>query len=146
MCKGLRQAVERDLEMGLIFPQPNMTMKTFNIILLPGDGVGPEVVSQAHRMLALLNTFSPSSGATLAFATHLIGGCAIDAAGSPLPADTLDACRRSDAILLGAVGGPQWPRPATALVPHPPRPEQGLLAIRKELDLFGRGLSPDHLV
>ncbi|KAJ3268953.1 3-isopropylmalate dehydrogenase [Terramyces sp. JEL0728] len=99
-----------------------------NIILLPGDGVGPEVVAEAQKVLNLI----PG----LVFTTHLIGGSAIDASGDPLPDTTLEACRKADAILLGAVGGPQWPRPATKENPTPARPEQGLLKIRKELDLF----------
>ena len=103
------------------------------IVLLPGDGVGPEVTFEAKKVLEMV---SQLSGQEFLFETHLIGGCAIDALGDPLPDVTLEACRQSDAVLLGAVGGPQWPRPATAAQPVPPRPEQGLLKLRKELDLF----------
>lgn len=104
-----------------------------NIVLLNGDGVGPEVIAEAVKVLQVLNT---KAGFDLVFSHHLIGGCAIDATGYPLPPSTLAACRASDAILLGAVGGPQWPRPATESTPKPRRPEEGLLEIRKELDLF----------
>ncbi|KAI8910238.1 putative 3-isopropylmalate dehydrogenase [Gorgonomyces haynaldii] len=110
-----------------------MTLDTKTIVLLPGDGVGPEVVQEAQKVLEQV---AIKSGIKLAFKTHLIGGCAIDATGDPLPKETLDACKQASAVLLGAVGGPQWPRPATKEIPNPMRPEQGLLALRKELDLF----------
>ncbi len=98
------------------------------IVLLPGDGIGPEIVSQARRVLeAVAQKFSRP----LAFSTHMIGGCAIDQCGDPLPADTVQACRESAAILLGAVGGPKWDDPSAKT-----RPEAGLLRIRKELGLF----------
>jgi 3-isopropylmalate dehydrogenase len=113
-----------------------MTQTTKRIVLLHGDGVGPEVVTEAHKALLVLNEFQQKTGIQLEFESHLIGGCAIDKTGNPLPQETLEACRKSDAILLGAVGGPQWPKPKTAENPNPARPEQGLLAIRKELDLF----------
>jgi 3-isopropylmalate dehydrogenase len=98
------------------------------IILLPGDGIGPEIVDQAQRVLTRIaerfeHNFTMSS--------HPIGGCAIDQFGTALPDETLQACRESDAVLLGAVGGPKWDDP-TAKV----RPEQGLLKIRKEMGLF----------
>jgi 3-isopropylmalate dehydrogenase len=98
------------------------------IALLPGDGIGPEVVSAAGEILSVVGeTFHHQ------FETHeyLIGGCAIDATGSALPEETLSACQGSDAVLLGAVGGPKWDDP-TATV----RPEQGLLGLRKQLELF----------
>ncbi|KAI8849217.1 beta-isopropylmalate dehydrogenase [Chytridium lagenaria] len=86
------------------------------IVLLPGDGVGPEVVREARRVLEAVDP-------TLQFEEQLIGGCAIDATAA--------------GILLGAVGGPQWPKPSAARNGAPgPRPEEGLLAIRKSLDLF----------
>jgi 3-isopropylmalate dehydrogenase len=98
------------------------------IALLPGDGIGPEVVGEARLALeAVARVF----GHDLSFSEHLIGGAAIDATGAPLPADTLAACRAADAVLLGAVGGPRWDDPRAAV-----RPEQGLLAIRKELGLY----------
>ncbi len=98
------------------------------ITLLPGDGIGPEVVSAACDLLTLVGeTFNHQ------FETqqYLIGGCAIDATGSALPDETLNACQLSDAVLLGAVGGPKWDDPTAAV-----RPEQGLLGVRKELELF----------
>ncbi|KAJ3146157.1 3-isopropylmalate dehydrogenase [Geranomyces michiganensis] len=107
------------------------------IVLLPGDGIGPEIVAQARSVLdTLVAVRGPALGITLKFQQELIGGAAIDATGSPLPDKTLDACRNAAAVLLGAVGGPQWPKPPTAENPSPARPEQGLLKLRKELDLF----------
>jgi 3-isopropylmalate dehydrogenase len=98
------------------------------IVLLPGDGIGPEVVVQARRVLEKI---AAKRGHRFEFSTHPIGGNAIDDFGDPLPQDTLDACRKSDAILLGAVGGPKWDDPNAKT-----RPEAGLLKIRKELGLF----------
>lgn len=99
-----------------------------NIVLLPGDGIGPEVVAEGQRTLeAVADRF----GHEFEFSQHLIGGCAIDATGSPLPDVTLAACRSSDAVLLGAVGGPKWDDPSATV-----RPEQGLLGLRKGLELF----------
>lgn len=98
------------------------------IVLLPGDGIGPEIVEQAKLTLeAVANKF----GHEFAFESHLMGGCAIDATGEALPDETLSACRTADAILLGAVGGPKWDDPRAKT-----RPEAGLLKIRKELGLF----------
>ena len=74
------------------------------IVLLPGDGIGPEIVAQAHRVLQVV---AERAGHRFQFSSHPIGGCAIDEFGTPLPGDTLAACRDSDAILLGAVGGPK---------------------------------------
>lgn len=101
--------------------------QTFSIATLPGDGIGPEVVDQAVRVLELVS--EKSSNFKLQIRPHDFGGAAIDATGEPLPAATLQACKEADAILLGAVGGPKW---GVGKV----RPEQGLLAIRKELDLY----------
>lgn len=101
-------------------------MKTYKIVLLPGDGVGPEVTQVAHDVLA---TVADLHHRRFTFETHLIGGAAIDATGEPLPEVTLEACRTSDAVFLGAVGGPKWDKAAK-------RPEQGLLGLRKELGLF----------
>jgi 3-isopropylmalate dehydrogenase len=98
------------------------------IVVLAGDGVGPEVTSQAVRVL---DAASKRFSLGLTFKDALIGGAAYDAAGSPLPEATIAACKSSDAILLGAVGGPKW-----ADIPVAMRPEQGLLAIRKALGLF----------
>jgi len=98
------------------------------IVLLPGDGIGPEVVGEARRVLERV---AELVGHQLTFREHLVGGCAMDATGSPLPEATLRACREADAILLGAVGGPKWDDPGAQV-----RPEQGLLGLRRELELF----------
>ncbi len=98
------------------------------IVLLPGDGIGPEIVAQAERVLQRI---AARFGHQFELSSHLIGGCAIDTHGDPLPEATLSACRAADAILLGAVGGPKWDDPSAKV-----RPEQGLLKIRKELQLF----------
>jgi len=98
------------------------------IVLLPGDGIGPEVAAEAGR---LLGTVADVYGAKLEMTTALIGGAAIDATGNPLPDETLSACREADAVVLGAVGGPKWSDPNAKV-----RPEQGLLKIRKELGLY----------
>jgi 3-isopropylmalate dehydrogenase len=98
------------------------------IVVLPGDGVGPEVTGQAR---AVLEAVAKSAGHEFVFDSQLIGGIAIDETGDPLPAATLTACKAADAILLGAVGGPKWDDPNAKT-----RPEKGLLAIRKELGLF----------
>lgn len=98
------------------------------IVLLPGDGIGPEVVAQGER---ILTEVGKKFGHTFKFSSGLIGGCAIDQCGNPLPDETLTACKVSQAILLGAVGGPKWDDPNAKT-----RPEAGLLKIRKELGLF----------
>jgi 3-isopropylmalate dehydrogenase len=98
------------------------------IVLLPGDGIGPEIVSQAARVLA---TIASRFGHTFQCSEHLIGGIAIDRTGDPLPAETVAACKASNAVLLGAVGGPKWDDPSAKT-----RPEAGLLRIRKEMQLF----------
>lgn len=99
-----------------------------DIVLLPGDGIGPEVIEQAHLVLEhIAETF----GHAFTFSEYLIGGCAIDATGDPLPEESLAACRSSNAVLLGAVGGPKWDDPLASV-----RPEQGLLGLRKALELF----------
>lgn len=98
------------------------------ISLLPGDGIGPEVVAAASSLLSEVGKAFKHQFETR---QHLVGGCAIDATGSALPEETLSACRYSDAVLLGAVGGPKWDDPTAAV-----RPEQGLLGLRKELELF----------
>jgi len=99
-----------------------------NIVLLPGDGIGPEIVAQARLVL---DAIGQSFGHQFLMSEHPIGGNAIDDFGDPLPQPTIDACRSSDAILLGAVGGPKWDDPTAKT-----RPEAGLLKIRKELGLF----------
>ena len=99
-----------------------------DIVVLPGDGIGPEVTSAAVEVLRAVGR---RHGHAFRFEEKLIGGAAIDATGEPLPADTLAAAQRADALLLGAVGGPRWSDPKATV-----RPEQGLLAIRKALGLY----------
>ena len=99
-----------------------------DIVVLPGDGIGPEIVSAT---LPVLETIARRHGHAFAFREHDIGGIAIDRHGEPLPAATLEAAKQADAVLLGAVGGPKWSDPNAKV-----RPEQGLLAIRKGLGLF----------
>jgi 3-isopropylmalate dehydrogenase len=98
------------------------------IVILPGDGIGPEV---AHEGVRVLEAVASRFGHEFIFESHLIGGAAIDATQSALPAATISACGTADAVLLGAVGGPKWSDPNAKV-----RPEQGLLAIRKALGLF----------
>jgi len=99
-----------------------------NIVVLPGDGIGPEVAAEAVRVLDLVTR---RAGHALRFTEHLMGGCSIDAHGVALTDEVLDACKGAHAVLLGAVGGPKWDDP-TAKV----RPEQGLLGLRKGLGVF----------
>ncbi len=99
-----------------------------NIVLLPGDGIGPEVVTETVRVLQIV---AKKGGHTFDFTERLMGGCSIDRHGTALTDETLAACRSSDAVLLGAVGGPKWDDPQAKV-----RPEQGLLALRKGLGVF----------
>ena len=99
-----------------------------NIVVLPGDGVGPDVTAAA---VEVLEAMAREYGHAFAFAEHSIGGRSIDEHGTALTQECLDACRASDAVLLGAVGGPMWESPKSAV-----RPEQGLLALRKGLGVF----------
>lgn len=99
-----------------------------NIVLLPGDGIGPEITAQAVRVLEAIAT---QHGHTFSMQSHPVGGASIDAHGMPLTDDTLAACRAADAVLLGAVGGPAWDAIDPAL-----RPEKGLLALRKGMGVF----------
>ena len=101
---------------------------TQEVLLLPGDGIGPEVTAQAARVL---DWMIDNAGVDLHLSEALVGGAAIEATGEPLPEGTLEAARQADAILLGAVGGPQWDA-----LPMAQRPEKGLLGLRSELDLF----------
>jgi 3-isopropylmalate dehydrogenase len=101
---------------------------TYTIAVLPGDGIGQEVTPEAVRVLRAVGT---RTGVTFEFEQALIGGSAIDATDRPLPPETLALCRRADAILFGAVGGPKWDS-----LPQEQRAERGLLALRKELDLY----------
>lgn len=99
-----------------------------NIVLLPGDGIGPEVLAEGARVLTAV---AERAGHQFEMASYPIGGCAIDEFGTALPDQTLAAARKAQAILLGAVGGPKWDDPSAKT-----RPEAGLLKIRKELGLF----------
>jgi 3-isopropylmalate dehydrogenase len=98
------------------------------ISIIPGDGIGPEVTSQAVKVLSKVGS---KFGHDFSFTEALMGGIAIDKTGNPLPGESLRICEQSDAILLGAVGGPKWSDPSA-----PVRPEQGLLKIRKHFGLF----------
>ena len=98
------------------------------IAVLPGDGIGPEVTRAAVH---LLQDCAAAHGHTFEFRELPFGGSAIDALGTPLPPSTLAECRKADAILLGAIGGPKWDA-----LPLANRPESGLLALRKELGLY----------
>jgi 3-isopropylmalate dehydrogenase len=98
------------------------------ITLLPGDGIGPEVVAAARQVLEAV---AAVYGHRFEFREASIGGCAMDATGSPLPQSTLEACLTADAVLLGAVGGPRWSDPSASQ-----RPEQGLLALRRAMGVF----------
>lgn len=103
--------------------------QTYKICLLPGDGIGPEIIAEGVKVLKAVGAkYDTEFECTEA----LIGGCAIDATGEPLPAATLEAANASDAVLLAAVGGPKW----DTTDPSKPRPEQGLLGIRKSLGLY----------
>jgi 3-isopropylmalate dehydrogenase len=99
-------------------------MSAPQIVLLPGDGIGPEIVAAAKRLLEALGEFE--------FSERLMGGCSIDAHGTALTDEVLEACRGADAVLLGAVGGPKW----DTTDPSAPRPEQGLLGLRKGMGLY----------
>ena len=99
------------------------------IVVLGGDGIGPEVTHEGVRVLR--GDRERATATTSRFESHLIGGAAIDATQTALPAPTLSACGTADAVLLGAVGGPKWSDPNAKV-----RPEQGLLALRKALNLF----------
>lgn len=103
-------------------------MKNYKIVVLKGDGIGPEIVDEA---LKVLNKAGEKFGFSFAYDYQLLGGCAIDATGVPFPKETETACKAADAVLLGAVGGPKWDDQ-----PGNNRPEKGLLAIRGALGLF----------
>ncbi|HZM24090.1 MAG TPA: 3-isopropylmalate dehydrogenase [Anaerolineales bacterium] len=99
-----------------------------NITLLPGDGIGPEVVGEGARVLDVI---ARKFGHTINFQERMMGGCSIDKYGSSLTDETLADCQSADAVLLGAVGGPKWDDPSAK-----DRPERGLLALRKGLGVF----------
>src|SRR5687768_4571086 len=100
----------------------------FNITLLPGDGIGPEVVGEGMHVLDVI---ASKYGHTFNYSERLMGGCSIDKYGSSLTDETLADCQSADAVLLGAVGGPKWDDPNAK-----DRPERGLLALRKGLGVF----------
>jgi 3-isopropylmalate dehydrogenase len=95
-----------------------------HVVTLPGDGIGPEIMDAARRLLDVVGDFE--------FEEQLVGGASIDAHGTALTDEVLEACKRADAVLLAAVGGPRW----DTTDPSRPRPEQGLLALRKGLHLY----------
>lgn len=101
-------------------------MSEFNIAVIKGDGIGPEIVEGAE---VVLNAVGEKFGHKFNFTDVYMGGCAIDKFGEPLPQETVDICQKSDSVLLGAVGGPKWDN-------CPKRPEAGLLGIRKALGLY----------
>jgi 3-isopropylmalate dehydrogenase len=103
-------------------------MMKAKITLLPGDGIGPEIISETVRVLEHVGSLF---GHSFAFTEHLLGGCSIDKYGTSLTDETLADCQSSDAVLLGAVGGPKWDDPKAK-----DRPERGLLALRKGLGVF----------
>jgi len=100
----------------------------YKIAVIPGDGIGPEIVNQG---LKVLDKVGEIYGHKFEYSTLPAGGCAIDAAGVPLPAETVEVCKKSDAVILGAVGGPKWDT-----LPGHLRPEQALLGLRGQLGLF----------
>ena len=103
--------------------------KQYDICLLPGDGIGPEIIAEGVKVL---NAVGAKYDTRFDCKESLIGGAAIDAVGDPLPAATLEAAKAADAVLLAAVGGPKW----DTTDPGAPRPEAGLLGIRKGLGLY----------
>ena len=103
-------------------------MTSYRITLLPGDGIGPEITAVTRQ---LLDAVSRRHGFELVYDEQPMGGAAIDATGDPLPASTLEACKRADAVLLAAIGSPQYDS-----LPREKRPETGLLGLRAGLGLF----------
>lgn len=112
-------------------------MPQHRVVLLPGDGIGPEITAVARQ---LLEAVSARHGFTLEFSEAPIGGSAIDATGEPLPASTLEACKAADAVLLAAIGSPRFDA-----LPREQRPESGLLALRSGMELFAN-LRPVKIV
>ena len=104
-------------------------MRSYSICLLPGDGIGPEIIAEGCKVLGAVGA---KYGVEFRYEEALLGGCAIDATGTAFPEATLEAAQRADAVLLAAVGGPKW----DTTDPAKPRPEQGLLGIRKALGLY----------
>ena len=103
-------------------------MATHNLLLLPGDGIGPEVMAEVKRVIEFFNTKGPDKFTT---EEALVGGCCYDAHGVAVTDATMDKAKAADAIIFGAVGGPKWDK-----VPYDVRPEAGLLRLRKDLDLY----------
>ena len=103
-------------------------MNTHKICILKGDGIGPEIVTEAIKVL---DCCAEKYNFKMEYDEALLGGCAIDACGTPLPQETIDKCKKADSVLLGAVGGPKWDK-----LPGGERPEAGLLGIRGALGLF----------
>ena len=106
---------------------------SYKITLLPGDGIGPEITTATVKALVAAGK---TKGVTFDFDEQLLGGCAIDAAGTPWPDKTLESCKAADSILMAAIGGPKWDGNPREL-----RPETGLLAMRQQL-----GLRVNHIV
>ncbi|MDF5501997.1 isocitrate/isopropylmalate family dehydrogenase, partial [Vibrio parahaemolyticus] len=105
-----------------------MTDKSYKIAVLPGDGIGPEVMAQAHKVL---DAIEKKHGIAFERDEHDVGGIAIDNHGCPLPESTIKACEESDAVLFGSVGGPKWEH-----LPPNDQPERGaLLPLRKHFQL-----------
>lgn len=104
-------------------------MTTHNLLLMPGDGIGPEAMAEVERVLAFLN--AKSNKASFETQSELVGGSALDAHGVPLTDEALGKAMAADAVIFGSIGGPKWDD-----VPFDRRPEAGLLRLRKEMDLF----------
>ncbi len=104
-------------------------MREVSVVVLPGDGIGPEVVTEARK---LVDAVAPDAGLSIAWDEHLVGGISIDTHGTALTDEVLETCAAADAVLLGAVGGPKW----DTTDPDKPRPEQGLLGLRAGLGLY----------
>ncbi|HHW12107.1 MAG TPA: 3-isopropylmalate dehydrogenase, partial [Firmicutes bacterium] len=111
-------------------------MGNYRIAVIPGDGIGPEIVGQTLRVL---DQIADTYGHHFEYKELLAGGCAIDATGEPLPEETVAECRKSDAVLLGAVGGAKWDH-----LPGEKRPEMALLGLRGQLGLYAN-LRPAYL-
>jgi 3-isopropylmalate dehydrogenase len=104
-------------------------VREVSVVVLPGDGIGPEVVTEARRVV---DAVAPDAGLAIEWTEHLVGGISIDTHGTALTDEVLEACAAADAVLLGAVGGPKW----DTTDPDKPRPEQGLLGLRSGLGLY----------
>jgi 3-isopropylmalate dehydrogenase len=103
-------------------------MKHYNIAILKGDGIGPEIVDEAIKVL---DSVSVGEDFELSYQEYLMGGCAYDATGNPLPEETIAGCKSADGVLFGAIGGEKWDT-----LPRDKRPESGLLGLRKALNVF----------